>query len=185
MGYSLLGIERNASIDWDRLLSVAAEKKIKILGVVIVSGSTRAEMRRSMEESKGKGELVVAAPRSLDALRYSSVRKEIHLVKIVRGMEKYVDASQATLFRNRGWGAVEVSLSELWRSGGVSFLYEVMRRAYELKVDLVVTSGATSAEELWSPQAVIGLISSFSISRMKALSWITSVPARIAELSSL
>lgn len=185
LGYSLVGVERSDRIDWEKVRSAAGELGISARGVFVASGATRAEMRKALEEGRGRGDLVLAVPKSLDALRYSSVRKEVHMIRVVRGMEKHIDASQARLFSNRGWGAVEVSLSELWRPGGIQFAYEILRRAHELDLDVVITSGASSAEELWDPEAIVGLISSFSIPSLKALSWITSVPARIAELPSL
>ncbi|MCS7107212.1 MAG: hypothetical protein NZ902_03810 [Acidilobaceae archaeon] len=147
---------------------------------VTVEGSTRAEVRRALDRAHRRGVIMAVRPRSLDALRYSSVSKSVHIIRVEQEVEKFIDKSEARLFKSRGWGALELSLNEL-RGRQLSLLYNVSHKAHALDLNLVISSDASSAEELWSPLSVIGLLSSFGIPSWRAKSWITSVPSYVMD----
>ncbi|MCX8195520.1 MAG: hypothetical protein N3F67_00315 [Acidilobaceae archaeon] len=163
----------------------AVEGEAKRLGIaavprVTVEGSTRQEVRRALEEVR-RGALVAVRALSLDALRYSSVNKRVHLIRVEPGLEKFIDKSELRLFKARGWGALEVSLREARSRRGLAYLYEACHRAHLLDVNLVISSDAEMPEDLWSPLAAIGLLASMGIPSWRAKSWMTSVPAYVLD----
>ncbi|MEM4901223.1 MAG: RNase P subunit p30 family protein [Acidilobaceae archaeon] len=183
LSYKTLGLEVNEKLDLEELSSKARELNIDIVFRVIVKGETRLELRRALDsiEYKRRNLLVIASPETLDALRYSSTNKRVHIVRVKPSLEKYIDKSQVRLFRERGWGAIEISIGEVIRSTNISYLYEITRRAHILDVNTVIVSDASTLEELWSPHSIIGLLVSLGIPYWRAKSWLSSVPAYIID----
>lgn len=180
LGFSRLSVELPEGLEWGEVERAAGELGIRVVPRVTVEGSTRAEVRRALDRVARRGVLKAVRPRSLDALRYASVSKGVHLVRVEQGVERFIDRSEARLFRSRGWGALELSLAELG-SRQLALLYDVSHKAHSLDLNLVISSDASSPQEMWSPLSVIGLLSSFGIPAWRAKSWLTSVPSYVVD----
>lgn len=178
--FSRLSLELSEGLEWEEVERAAEELGLRVVPRVTVEGSTRAEMRRALDKVARRGVITAARPKSLDALRYSSVSKSVHLIRVEQEVERFIDRSEARLFRSRGWGALELSLGGL--SGRrLALLYEISHKAHALDLNLVISSDASSPQDMWSPLSVIGLLSSFGIPAWRAKSWLTSVPSYVID----
>ena len=181
MGYRLLGIEESGGIDRERVVEESARHGATIVWRrTIVAGDRRT---LAAEAKRGRGVLLVAEPLSLEAARYAATSKAFHVLRIRPGEERLVDRSTLRLFRDRGWGAVEVSLRHLlgdwgtreWRYYSVS-----LRRAHAYNIEAILVSDAREPLELWHPYTVIGVAVTAGLPLQSARMLITSTPQRIA-----
>ncbi len=161
---------------------------VKLVPRATVKGSTRREVWegiRFVKEKFKRRVLIAVEPSSLEALRYASVNKDVDIIRVNVDIIKFIDKSQARLFRERGWGSLEFPLSTVLKGFGLKPLYDAASRAYMFKVNFIIVSDAESIEELWSPHSIVGLLASMGVDRLKAISWISSVPAYIVDRAGL
>ncbi|GAB6147696.1 RNase P subunit p30 family protein [Stetteria hydrogenophila] len=163
------------------------EREASRLGVRVflrhtVSAATRREARRGID-SAPRNAIVVVEARSLEVLRYAAVNKRVDLIRPGPGLEAYAtDRSQARLFRERGWGFVEVTLRPLTvrglREDSWRRIHLMIRRGFGNGVSLVFVSDASEPGELWSPAGIAGIPVVAGIPEHAALSAVYNNPYR-------
>ncbi len=177
-----LGIE-GLGVDYALAASAAPVEGLRLLPRYTVRASTKREARLQLERAPRRA-LVVLEALSLDTLRYGGVSKLVDVVRPGPGLEHYaVDQSQARLFRERGWGAVEVSvrgLSVSSRPGIWRRFIVTVRRAFASGVPLVLVSDARAPMELWHPRSLVGLLVLAGVPEERALASVYNEPARVA-----
>lgn len=184
LGYKILAYEAEIT----GIKELPSFEGIKLVPRATVRGSTRREIWEGIKLVKEKFKrrvLIAVEPLSLEALRYASVNKNVDIIRVNVGIIRFIDKSQARLFRERGWGSLEFPLSTVLKGFGLKPLYDAAFRANSFEVNFIVVSDAESVKELWSPPSIIGLLTSMGVDRLKAISWISSVPAYIVERAKL
>jgi len=183
LGYCLLGVEYEG--DWKEAKSLSQEIGIRIVRVVVLEGDSRSEVARSLP-GKPRNALFFVKATNQDVARYASANKKFAGFLAVPGQERLIDRSTKTLFHERGWGIVLVTLNRLlserksrrtWR-----YYYLALRRAYAYKIDLALVSAARTGSELWHPLSAIGVGELFGVPAEYTASWLTSHPARIVSI---
>lgn len=169
--------------DLDRVREEAARLGVRVLVRYTVAASTRREARRGID-SAPRDAIVAVEARSLEVLRYAAVNKRVDVIRPGPGMEAHAtDRSQARLFRERGWGFVEVSLRPLaeggLREGSWRRVHLMIRRGYGNGVSMILVSDATTGEELWSPKSMVGIAVAAGIPEQAALSMVYNNPYRV------
>ncbi len=175
LGYSTVAVELG-SVDGGEARRIGEEAGVRVVTRVTLRAATRREARLALDRAP-RADIVALAPTALDAARYAAVNKRIHIVRVEPGMERIVDASEARLLWEKGWGALEVSLSEALR-GDWRYL-SVLRRAYAFNADTVLVSDASDETGLWSPYHVRGLLRSLGLPPSMADVWLGSAPSRL------
>jgi len=187
MKIGLLGIDAGSIIDSDEVNRQASRLGVKIYYIYVVEGERRSEIARHVRRAP-RNAIITVTPWSIDAARYAAVNKRVHIIRIPPGMERIVDRSTAKLFRDRGWGAVELVLRNLlssWRdSEGWRHYYLAMRRAYAYGLNVVLSSGAEYQHEMWHPYQMAGIASLAGVPGEHALTWVSSTPSYIASLTN-
>lgn len=181
-----LGIE-GLGVDYSAGAAGRSVGDVRLIPRFTVRASTRREARMQLEKAPRKAVVVLEAT-GLDALRYGGVSKLVDVVRPGPGLEHYaVDQSQARLFRERGWGAVEVPVRGLHeaRPGAWRRFMLVVRRAYSSGVPLVLVSDAGGPLELWHPMSLAGLLVLAGIPEDRALASIYNEPVRVAARKGL
>ncbi|MDM7274840.1 MAG: RNase P subunit p30 family protein [Thermoprotei archaeon] len=184
LGYKILAYEAEIA----NLREPPSFEGVKLVPRATVKGSTRGEVWegiRLVKERFKRRVLVAVEPLSLEALRYASVNKDVDIIRVNVDIIRFIDKSQARLFRERGWGSLEFPLSTVLKGFGLKPLYDAVFRADSFDVNFIIVSDAESAMELWSPPSIIGLLASMGVDRLKAVSWISSVPAYIVDRAGL
>ncbi len=176
MGYSHLGVPVDV---YDDVKEAAGRLGLKLVPRIHIV----AESASDVKPIRGRG-VVVVEPLSLEAARRAAVARGVHLLRVRPGMQRVIDRSTFRLFKNRGYGAIELSLKHLldgrtstWRWFMVS-----LRRAYAYGLDLVLVSDSHSLWELWHPRSIEGLAELAGIPGKVGLSWVSNVPGSIASL---
>lgn len=127
-------------------------------------------------------DLVAVKPKSAEVARHAAKDPRVALVQLPPGMARYMDRSQARLLREGGAG-VEVSLLPLLHSDdprrSLRGIMIIARRAAAYEAMLVITSGARSKWELWSPAAIRALLVSFGVPENIASLSVTGYPSSI------
>jgi len=175
LGYTAVAVEAE-HVGPAEARRLGEEAGVKVYTRVTVRAATRREARLALD-SAPKADIVALAPTGLDAARYAAVNKRVHLVRVEPGMERIVDASEARLLWEKGWGAIEVSLREALR-GNWRYL-SVLRRAYAFDADTVLVSDAREAVDLWSPYHVRGVLRALGLPPSMADVWLGSSPSRL------
>ncbi len=186
LGYKLVAIEHRDGLDLERIAETARSEGVKVVRRITVRGSTRSELRVALErawEITGGNALLVVEAESLDAARYAGVNKRVHILRIKPGTEFFIDKSQLRLFKSRGWGVFEVSLSQLVRGSSIGYLYEVVDRVTRLNARAIVVSDAVDEYTMWSPASIVGLLHSLGLRPEQAIAWISSSPASIVSIA--
>ncbi len=146
-----------------------------------VRASTRREARKGLDGAP-RDSLVVVEATAADAARYASVNKLVDVLRLPPRLSYLVDRSTARLFRERGWGLVEVSLGGLSADTAgriLPSLASALRRAEAYGVPVAVVSDARDPLGLWHPYEVAGLAEALGIPWHRGLSWITTTPLTI------
>ncbi len=180
MGYRLLGIEDSGGIDRERVREESARHGAKVVWRRTITAGDRETL--AAEARRGRGRLLVAEPLSLEAARYAATSKAFHVLRIRPGEERVVDKSTLRLFKDRGWGAIELSLRHLldgwgareWRYYSVS-----LKRAHAYNIEAILVSDATEPLELWHPYTVIGIAVAAGLPIQYSRRLITSTPQRV------
>ncbi len=175
LGYSAVAVELGG-VDAGEAKKLGSEKGVRVLTRVTVKAATRREARLALDRAP-RADIIALAPTGVDAARYAAVNKRVHLVRVEPGMERIVDASEARLLWEKGWGALEVSLGPALR-GDWRYL-AVLRRAYAFDAETVLVSDAEDAAGLWSPYHVKGLLRALRLPPSMANVWLGSAPARL------
>jgi len=127
-------------------------------------------------------DLVVVRPKSAEVARHAAKDPRVALVQLPPGMARYMDKSQARLLREGGAG-IEVSLLPLLYSDdprrSLRGIMIIVRRAAAYEAMLVITSGARSKWELWSPAAIRALLVSFGVPENIVSLSLTGYPSSI------
>ncbi len=183
MGIKGVAIERTVfDGDMNRVKDEASKLGVKVFFRHTVAASTRREARKGID-SAPRNAIVVVEARSLEVLRYAAVNKRVDVIRPGPGMEVHAtDKSQARLFRERGWGFVEVSLRPLAegeiREGSWRRVHLTIRRGFGNGVNLILVSDASAPEELWSPRSMVGIAVAAGIPEQAALSMVYNNPYR-------
>ncbi len=145
----------------------------------LARASTRREAALLLRGAPNKA-LVVVEARSPDVARYAAVNKRVDVVRLPHQLLGLVDRSTARLFRERGWGVVEASLSPIMegKAGALSKLFSAIRRSEAYGVPLALVSDARDPLELWHPYATAGLASLSGLPWERALSLVSTAPLR-------
>ncbi len=130
-----------------------------------IEARTRREVRKGAETLYPKVDIVVVKPLTLEAARYSAASKKVHVIRVDESNRWAADRGTAEIFRQRGWGAVEISLKPLLSMNPRSWqaFASIIRRLYPLGVQAFVVSDATNPFELWSPISASSLISTLGV----------------------
>jgi len=168
--------------DLDRVKDEASKLGVKVLFRYTVSATSRREARKGID-SAPRNAIIVVEARSLEVLRYAAVNKRVDIIRPGPGMEVHAtDRSQARLFRERGWGFVEVSLRPLAegeiKEGSWRRVHIMIRRSFGNGVNLVLVSDAPTPEYLWSPKSIVGIAVAAGIPEQAALSMVYNNPYR-------
>jgi RNase P/RNase MRP subunit p30 len=186
LGYDLVAIEESEGLDKERIREESSRSRVAVVWRRTVAS---ADKRFMASAARGKtGGLVVAEPLSLEAARFAATSKRFHVLRVTPGGERLIDKSTLRLFRERGWGAVEVTLRFFlgdwgpreWRYYSVS-----LRRALAYGVSLVIVSDASKPEQLWHPHSIIGLSVAAGLPSLEARRCITSVPRSVVSAAGL
>ncbi|MEB2836710.1 MAG: hypothetical protein GSR80_000660 [Desulfurococcales archaeon] len=146
-----------------------------------IRASTRREARRGLDAAP-RGSLVVVEATAADAARYAAVNKLVDVLRLPPRLSYLVDRSTARLFRERGWGLVEISLGGLSADTAGRILpplASALRRAEAYGVPVAVVSDAGDPLSLWHPYEVAGLAESLGIPWHRGLSWISTAPLSV------
>ncbi|MEB3851755.1 MAG: hypothetical protein LRS49_04140 [Desulfurococcales archaeon] len=145
----------------------------------VVRASTRREAARGLA-SAPRGALVVVEAESQDVARYAAVNKRVDVLRLPYRMLRLVDRSTARLFRERGWGLVEVSLRPITegRLGLLARLFTALRRAEAYSVPLALVSDADGPLGLWHPYSLAGLASLSGLPIERGLALASTAPRR-------
>ena len=142
-----------------------------------IKASTRREARMALDRSP-RNALIVVEAAALDAARYAAVNKRVDVLRLPLRLVGLIDRSTARLFRERGWGLVEVSLHPLLEAGGeaISPLAAALRRAEAYSIPLALSSDARDPLELWPPRGVAALAEILGIPWERGVSLLTTNP---------
>ncbi|MEB3816504.1 MAG: hypothetical protein LRS46_00975 [Desulfurococcales archaeon] len=193
--YSDLSVIPESADDLKSIVTTAKMMRLKILGVPwslvreptcsegvlllprhAVKASTRREARKGLDNAP-KEALVVVEALETDAARYAAVNKRVDVLRIPPDKPGLVDRSTARLFRERGWGLVELSLSEVKRNlEALRPLAIAARRAVAYSIPFTVVSDARDYMDLWHPRAAAALLEVVGVPWKEALSALTTYP---------
>ncbi len=185
MKIGMIGIDLRSDIDLDKVTEYAGKLGIRIIYRYDVEGKRRSEIAKLLRRAP-RNAIVTIIPQSIDAARYAAVNKRVHMIRIPLGMEKIADKSTAKLFRDRGWGAIEVVLHYLLgsqRNNKWKHYYVTLRRAYSYNINVVLSSGARNIHEMWHPYQMAGIASLAGVPGEHAITWVSSVPAYITQIT--
>lgn len=164
-----------------RLVAVEAEplEKAKALAKTIEQHGVEAYTRFTVEAKNwveavkqvakihASGyDIVAVRPRSAEAARLAARDPRVSVIQLPPGMARYMDKSQALMLREGG-AVVEVRLLPLLRGGdprlALRGIMVITRRAAAYGAAFVVSSGARSRWELWSPASSRALLEAFGV----------------------
>jgi RNase P/RNase MRP subunit p30 len=174
LGYGAIGVSH------DLIGEVTCRRGILLFPRYTFKASTRREARRALDRAP-RNALVVVEAEALDSARYAAVNKRVDVLRIPLKLAGLIDRSTARLFRERGWGLVEVSLHPLLDPGvdTLSSLAAAFRRAEAYSVPLALASDAEDPLDLWPPKAVAALAEVMGIPWERGLSLLTTNPLSI------
>ena len=160
-----------------------SRSSVKLIPRMTVTVESPSEVVRSVRRTP-RGVLVSVKPLTIEAARRAATSKRVHLIRIPLGMARIIDRSTARLFRDKGYGAIEIPLSEVLRNleYGWRHLVISVRRAIAYRVNLVLVSDASSKWDLWDPRVAASLMSIIGVPWHVALSWVSNTPRSIAKL---
>ena len=145
-----------------------------------VRASTRREARRGLDGAP-RDSLIVVEATAAEAARYAAVNKLVDVLRLPPRLSYLVDRSTSRLFRERGWGLVEISLGGLSADTAgriLPSLASALRRAEAYGVPVAVVSDAEDPLGLWHPYEIAGLAEALGIPWHRGLSWISTSPLR-------
>lgn len=162
-------------------LQAASRQGLKLYPRFTVPASTRREARRGIEAAP-RDSLVVVEARSLDALRYAGVNKRVDVIRPAPGLEaRAADSSQARLFEERGWGAIEYPVSRLLGKSVTAWrrFIAMTRMAFSHGIPLVLVSDARDPLGLWHPASLHGLLAAAGLPEDRAWALLVNSPLRV------
>ncbi len=187
LGIGILGFSRSNGVDAREVEVIARKAGLRVVYRYNIEGERRSEVAGEIRRAPG-GHIIAVIPHSMDVARYAAVNKRVHIITVPPGMERIVDRSTAKLFRDRGWGSIEIVLDNIIDSRGNVRLwrhyYISMRRAFAYKINTILSSGASSYREMWHPYQMAGIAALTGVPGEYALTWVSSVPSYIVSLLS-
>lgn len=161
----------------DLIGEVTCRRGILLFPRYTLKASTRREARLALDKAP-RNALIVVEAEALDSARYAAVNKRVDVLRIPLKLASLVDRGTARLFRERGWGLVEVSLHPLLDPGveTLSSLAAALRRAEAYSIPIALASDARDPLELWPPKAVAALGEVVGIPWERGLSLLTTNP---------
>jgi len=176
MGYTRVLIPAGLNLEYRKA-------SIKILRRSTIKARTRKSARSQIEETlrKDKPDIIAVEPETVDVARYAATHKKVSLIRVTPGMERIVDESTAILLRQKGYGALEVTLNYMlepsyraWR-----YLYFTLRRAAGYSIPIVFSSCARTPSMAWHPYHIAGIGSILGIPPEKVLAWLSNSYQRL------
>ncbi len=176
MGYTRVLIPAELNLEY-------RESNVKILRRSTIKARTRKNVRLQIEEAlrREKPDIIVVEPENVDVARYAATHKRVNIIRVTPGMERIVDESTAILLRQKGYGALEVSLNHMlepsyrtWR-----YLYFTLRRAAGYSIPIVFSSCAKTPSMTWHPYHIAGIGSILGIPPEKVLAWLSNSYQRL------
>ena len=190
LGYRAVIVERDEMIDPTKV-----EKRARELGLLIAWRRTgRASGRKSARRhaEAARGDVVAVIPLTQEAARYAAQSRSIHIIVAEPGLERLVDRSTLTLFRQRGWGLVEIPLSYVLDAARESehrlevvlrHVFTAFRRAAGYGVPLGIASCAENRWGVFHPFHIVGLASLAGVPEEVSLRWLSEYPLRLLAAS--
>jgi len=179
LGYSALGVDCVEHKN-DMLREVERESKIRIVCRALIRGENRRAIAQKLHRLP-RDHVVVVEAENLDVARYAAVKKRVDIIRLSgRGLAA-LDRSQARLFKERGWGAIELSLKPVITDPhrNLQRFITAVRKAVAFGIDLIIVSDAGTPEELIPPYSAAGIVSLSGLPGEYALSFISNSPLSI------
>jgi ribonuclease P/MRP protein subunit RPP1 len=143
---------------------------------ITVEAKTWQEAVKQLARTTGF-DIVAVRPRSAEAARLAARDPRVAVVQLPPGMARYMDRSQVLMLREGG-SVVEVRLLPLLRGGdprtAMRGIMVVVRRASAYGAPFIVSSGARSKWELWSPASARAMLEAMGVPSNIALLALTS-----------
>lgn len=183
MGICVLGLDcEGLELSVGEARSLSEDLGVAIVCRAVLRGSRRREIAVKLR-SINRNTLIVVEAETLDVARYAAVKKSVDIIRATPESYDLIDRSQARLFRERGWGAIEISLKPVLKNpvSTLPRLIPALRRAYAYGIDLILVSDASNPYELIHPRSAAGIASLAGIPGDYALSYVSTVPRSILE----
>ncbi len=183
MGICVLGLDcESLELSVDEARSLSEKLGVVMVCRAVLKGSRRRDIAVKLR-STNRNTLIVVEAETLDVARYAAVKKSIDIIRVTPESYNLIDRSQARLFRERGWGAIEISLKPVLEDpeSALPRLIPALRRAYAYGIDLILVSDASNPYELIHPRSAAGIASLAGIPGDYALSYVSTVPRSILE----
>jgi len=132
-----------------------------------IEAKSWADALKEIARAEARGyDIVAVRPRSAEAARLAARDPRVAIVQLPPGMARYMDRSQALMLRE-GDTVVEVRLLPLLRPGdpraALRGAIVITRRAAAYGAAFILSSGARTRWELWSPASARGLLEAFGV----------------------
>ncbi len=193
-GYRAVAFEYSGEINKDIIEYKARSLGLRLVWRTTIKASSRRELRSAVQSAvRRKIDLISVYPLTLEAGRYAAQHKSVHLIHVPPGMDRLVDKSTLELFRQRGWGAIEVSFKLFLASlkepdrkmeSALRFILTTFRRASGYSLPLAISSCSETKWDVAHPRHIIGLASIAGIPEEVALEWVSRVPLSVLSIAS-
>jgi len=188
MGYRCVAVDNPDPQEAKEYAKPFIEAGIEAYTRVTIESDNWGKALKMIRRASPRYDLVVVKPKSAEVARHAARDPRVALIQLPPGMARYMDKSQARLLREGGAGVEIVLLPLLYGDDPRRSLRGVMiisRRAAAYESMIIVTSGARSRWELWSPAAARALLVSFGVPENIALLALSGYPLSIVSSKRL